>query len=774
MAGMQTIDKFEDESDKDSAGETEARPSLSSGAPGSAAGSSQRGLSQCGSTSGSCAPADVVGTDDDVSSDSFAAADELRSLSLQPLICLAATAFDAIVSPLEQASVGEPGVALPQELLQRDDTSMATSLSYENGSTGRNQAVSRRSAIPKGPHPAASRTSSRVSSRASSPAATPSGAATTLQPTIASAVTAGVAAVPSISDEIRPAKPRSRASSCTRSRDAHPMRDPAPTGTSCMGGATPTDPFDFDAHEEAVASAPGCERRACPWHSPSEPSSVGVVDRAAAIGTVAASVRAVPGLVHTCGGSLFATHLKANAQGAHGTTPVPGVATRKNPFDFDEESEAKAPVNPRIGACKVCNAFSRGKVGGVASVRKAEAKDSASSMVSLAGAAVGASVSPSPARSVASPSAHKPDAMATRKKALGASAVRAAQGDEDASRPFVAQFSPPIFRATTAAKEARLRLEHERSLRSILLLTLKVMVNLTNNQPSACEEVLSSPTALPLIAKILVNECAGAERRGGLPRHFDTALMCLGLLTNILEVKPDARLAMGAIATHFAVDHSRVRPRGYKVGNIQGPNNSSSPSTLLDLLATVLRSLLQPMPSEPEPGRTALNSTSPANKGNASLSAPASRNGSPVGCRAGLNSVHTSLDLPAGADSASRAEGGTPSSRTMEREIAGAYTALLLGFLCRDYAPHCVRVLHILGAATFQPVSQLLRSFLDLHASAGLLSSEGIKAMASVIEWMSAYGTGESSSATKANTSQALSIAHDRQAHDLATGASIR
>ena len=53
-----------------------------------------------------------------------------------------------------------------------------------------------------------------------------------------------------------------------------------------------------------------------------------------------------------------------------------------------------------------------------------------------------------------------------------------------------------------------------------------MLVNLTNSQLSGCEELLRLPRALPLVANILASEFSGAERRGGLPRHFDTALMC--------------------------------------------------------------------------------------------------------------------------------------------------------------------------------------------------------------------------------------------------------
>ncbi|EOD03928.1 hypothetical protein EMIHUDRAFT_221734 [Emiliania huxleyi CCMP1516] len=47
--------------------------------------------------------------------------------------------------------------------------------------------------------------------------------------------------------------------------------------------------------------------------------------------------------------------------------------------------------------------------------------------------------------------------------------------------------------------------------------------------------------------------------------------------------------------------------------------------------------------------------------------------------------------MPAGPPPQSLAgePAGGPSSRHMEREIAGAYTALLLGFLCRGVPAHC-------------------------------------------------------------------------------------
>jgi hypothetical protein len=304
--------------------------------------------------------------------------------------------------------------------------------------------------------------------------------------------------------------------------------------------------------------------------------------------------------------------------------------------------------------------------------------------------------------------------------------------------------SPPPVRATSAAQEVQARLEHERSHRGILLLSLKVLVNLTNSQLAACEELLRAPRALPLIASILAGEFAGADRRGGLPRHFDTALMCLGLLTNILEVNPDAQAAVAsapcsidALAPQAGASEFTSAPHAravaFTANGARAPTAAAAPAVLLlDLLATVLRSLLQPLPLEPQPRPPSARTPDGSTTNLAVASSTPPGRASPV---------------PAGRASSPAPLTITPSSaaaitnRHMEREVAGAYTALLLGFLCRGCAPHCTRVLATLGSDSFAPVSQLLGSFLQLHATAGLLSPEGTKAMASVVEWMSAYGT---------------------------------
>ena len=43
------------------------------------------------------------------------------------------------------------------------------------------------------------------------------------------------------------------------------------------------------------------------------------------------------------------------------------------------------------------------------------------------------------------------------------------------------------------------------------------------------------------------------------------------------------------------------------------------------------------------------------------------------------------------------------------------------------------------GEPTFERAAQILRSFLELHSSAQLLSAEGAAAMAAVVEWMRCY-----------------------------------
>ena len=47
--------------------------------------------------------------------------------------------------------------------------------------------------------------------------------------------------------------------------------------------------------------------------------------------------------------------------------------------------------------------------------------------------------------------------------------------------------------------------------------------------------------ALALLCRLITREFVGCEARFGLPRHFDTALMALGLLTNLVEMCASAQ-----------------------------------------------------------------------------------------------------------------------------------------------------------------------------------------------------------------------------------------
>jgi len=73
------------------------------------------------------------------------------------------------------------------------------------------------------------------------------------------------------------------------------------------------------------------------------------------------------------------------------------------------------------------------------------------------------------------------------------------------------------------------------------------------------------------------------------------------------------------------------------------------------------------------------------------------------------------------------------------RQVSSAYVALVVGFLCRDASGRCAAALAELGEPSFERPAQILQSFLELHASAQLLSAEGVEAMGAVVEWMRRY-----------------------------------
>ena len=103
-------------------------------------------------------------------------------------------------------------------------------------------------------------------------------------------------------------------------------------------------------------------------------------------------------------------------------------------------------------------------------------------------------------------------------------------------------------------------------------------------------------------------------------------------------------------------------------------------------------------------------------------------------------STATSADTPSGGSGGGGGGAAAEDERSsMEREVFAAYPALLLGFLCRGKPANCKAVLGVLGADDFTLVAQILRSFLELHSEAQLLSEEGSRAMTEIVDFLSSW-----------------------------------
>ena len=221
----------------------------------------------------------------------------------------------------------------------------------------------------------------------------------------------------------------------------------------------------------------------------------------------------------------------------------------------------------------------------------------------------------------------------------------------------------------------------DKKLNSLLLQVLKVLVNITNSQRLVCLNMLKDG-CFESLPSLLGLQFGGCSRRGGLPRHFDIALMILGILTNIVEVCPEACSEIGAKKIHVVTVRQSTCSHDVK---------SHDEYTLIEFIASVLRCLL---------------------------------NSSPASASATVSSKASKQQLV---------------QREMEREVAGAYVSLLLGFLCRNSQALCSSALGKLGMERWTSVATLLRSFLTLHSRAKLLSPEGAIAMTQVVEWMESY-----------------------------------
>lgn len=684
-----------------------------------------------------------------------AAAAEIRALSLLPLVDLAATAFRALAGPTAPPPALPSPPPAPAPAPKALPPARGRRLARAGGEGANRGGVRRGAAGGEAAAREPSASSQAVDDSSEGVVSSQSSRADTMVESLLAASAASASGILPLALAKR-SPPRGRAGSRAPSRGASSQTEhtvPAPAAVGAPPGiSTGRSARELRATGRAARQDGTLPRASSPPASAPAP---------------AAATRALPA------GDMFDFHVDENSSAAprarvgRGSTSTPSPASRQSPLcrhpqhspnplaaraeavavDAAADGAAPAPAGEaptrlrqsapvksdggRLPApVRAQDPFAFDEVFGGVAAGVVGARGGLRNVVSFARkepgcgapAARNGSLPTSPAGSAsASPGRAAPPAAERPPGSVACSSLQDPSAAGPLSPYAQPQPSPPPVRATVAAQEVRARLEHERSHRGILLLALKVLVNLTNSQQTACEELLRAPRALPLVASILASEFAGADRRGGLPRHFDTALMCLGLLTNIVEVRPDAQAAVGGAPC--GADASPPRACTMATGSMQAP----PPVALLDLLSTVLRSLLQRLPREPQPLPSADGAPG---RGTAGLALSSTRASSPC--------------LPASRASspAAPAGGATPTTRHMEREVAGAYTALLLGFLCRGCAPHCTRVLATLGSDSFAPVSQLLVSFLELHDAAGLLSPEGTKAMASVVEWMGAYGTG--------------------------------
>lgn len=224
----------------------------------------------------------------------------------------------------------------------------------------------------------------------------------------------------------------------------------------------------------------------------------------------------------------------------------------------------------------------------------------------------------------------------------------------------------------------------------LLLQALKVLVNLTNHQKSTCEKLIGDGSCFATFSSILAYQFHGCALRAGLPYHFDSTLMAIGVLINIVEECPEAAPLLGNTPCGIDVGSPAVK-EAFSPASVSALGDSGG-ATLSSLLASAVRVLLQP-PTPP-----------PADGAAASSAAPDAKIGAPTAA--------------------------------MEREVAGAYASLLLGFLCRASEPLSAAALRRLELEHWAPVATLLRSFLAVHSSACLLSAEGASAMTAVVEWM--------------------------------------
>ena len=258
--------------------------------------------------------------------------------------------------------------------------------------------------------------------------------------------------------------------------------------------------------------------------------------------------------------------------------------------------------------------------------------------------------------------------------------------------------------------------------RRLLGHSLRTLVNLTHGSSAGCQAFLAN--GVPLAASVLSEELKGSARRNGLARHFDTALMAIGVLTNCLELCPQAAPAVGdhpCVTTaerlddershhglHYGEDGSTGMGHDGDAGrSAEGIVNCDTRLPLIALLARTLRALLTPVLASAAPA--AIETDETCNEGAIAAAAAETQ----------------------GSEAAAAAE-----KLAMEREVFAAYTALLLGFVCRQHAPHARMALRGLHATSFGRVSKLLQSFLELQSEAHLIDDGSAATMSELVQWL--------------------------------------
>ena len=256
--------------------------------------------------------------------------------------------------------------------------------------------------------------------------------------------------------------------------------------------------------------------------------------------------------------------------------------------------------------------------------------------------------------------------------------------------------------------------------RRLLGHSLRTLVNLTHGSSAGCQAFLAN--GVPLAASVLSEELKGSARRNGLARHFDTALMAIGVLTNCLEMCPQDAPAVGAHPcmttaerldddderSHLGDDGStRMDIDGDAGRAAEGIANCGTRLPLIALLARTLRALLTPVLAPAAP--LAIDTDETGKEGAIAAAAAEAQ----------------------GSEAAAAAE-----KLAMEREVFAAYTALLLGFVCRQHAPHARMALRGLHATSFGRVSKLLQSFLELQSEAHLIDDGSAATMSELVQWL--------------------------------------